>query len=214
VTILPGGPISSRSTGVEVGEIQLTSHQPGSLPPRVQLYRVHMKRKSNGTTAAGSDQAARIRSERREAYLKKFKDPRWQKMRLEVMSRDEFACQVCFDSDSTLNVHHRYYLPNNDPWEYPLEALVTLCETCHEEETETRPQEERALLRAVREHFFSAEVNTLARTFMFMKPTHIPSVVADAVEWALTTPKIQRELVDRYFTYLMEKRSAKTSSSS
>jgi 5-methylcytosine-specific restriction endonuclease McrA len=90
-----------------------------------------MKRQSNKTTAAGSDQADRIQSEPREEYLKKFKDRRWQKMRLEVLNRDKFTCQLCFDSASTPNVHHRYYLADTDPWEYPLESLVTLCETCH-----------------------------------------------------------------------------------
>jgi 5-methylcytosine-specific restriction endonuclease McrA len=166
-----------------------------------------MKRQTKNLTSTSVTDLQR--SERREAYLKKFKDPRWQKMRLEVLNRDEFTCQLCFDSESTLNVHHRYYLSDSDPWEYPLEALVTLCETCHESETESRPQEERALLRAVREHFFSAEVNTLARAFMFMKPTHLPEVVADAIEWALLDPVIQRELVDRHMAYIMEKQATK-----
>src|SRR5688572_4216327 len=97
------------------------------------------------------------RSERREEYIKKFKDPRWQKMRLEIFERDEFTCQMCFDHESTLNVHHRYYEAGKDPWDYPAEALVTLCETCHEAETECRPSDERALLLAFRHHFFSAE---------------------------------------------------------
>ena len=175
-----------------------------------------MKRQSNQKTA-GSDQADLERSERREAYLKKFKDPRWQKMRLEVMNRDEFACQLCYETEYTLNVHHRYYLADHDPWEYPLESLVTLCEECHESETETRPEEERALLRAMREHFYSGEVKTLARAFMVMKPTHMTGVVAQAIEWALTNPEIQRELVDRYFADLIAKleaeKSAKASSS-
>ena len=30
-----------------------------------------------------------------------------------------------------LNVHHRYYVKDKLPWEYPDEALVTLCEDCH-----------------------------------------------------------------------------------
>ena len=36
----------------------------------------------------------------------------------------------------TLNVHHRGYLPGRKPWEYHDQCLVTLCETCHAEETE------------------------------------------------------------------------------
>ena len=173
-----------------------------------------MKRQPNHPTSNQPSQAEQLRSESRELYLKKFKDPRWQKMRLEVLSRDEFTCQLCFDSESTLNVHHRYYEANKDPWEYPLESLVTLCETCHEEETENRPGEERALLRALREHFFAADINNLARGFRFMELTHIHEVVSSALEWALLTPEIQREIVDRNMDYIMAKQAAKTSGSS
>jgi len=83
-------------------------------------------------------------------YSQKLRNPRWQKMRLDVMNRDEFRCQICFDDKTPLNVHHNYYRPGNDPWDYPLAALVTLCETCHEEETETRRGEEQALLDVLR----------------------------------------------------------------
>ena len=30
-----------------------------------------------------------------------------------------------------LNVHHKYYMQGLKPWEYPDDALVTLCEDCH-----------------------------------------------------------------------------------
>lgn len=70
-------------------------------------------------------------------YAKKLMDPRWQKMRLEVFERDLFTCQMCGDEKSTLNVHHRYYVFPKDPWDYPLTALVTLCQPCHEVESET-----------------------------------------------------------------------------
>lgn len=52
------------------------------------------------------------------------------------MQRDEFICKSCFDSDSTLNVHHRYYEKNKEPWEYDDDVLVTLCESCHEKTTQ------------------------------------------------------------------------------
>ncbi|MBR6189243.1 MAG: hypothetical protein IKQ59_09890 [Prevotella sp.] len=31
----------------------------------------------------------------------------------------------------SLNVHHKYYIRGNDPWNYSNEALITLCEQCH-----------------------------------------------------------------------------------
>lgn len=67
------------------------------------------------------------------AYSQKLRDPRWQKMRLEIMGRDKFSCRLCGDDKSTLNVHHLYYERGADPWDYHEQSLVTLCEACHEE---------------------------------------------------------------------------------
>jgi hypothetical protein len=68
-------------------------------------------------------------------YAERLRDPRWQRKRLEVMQRDEFTCQECFSSEKTLNVHHGYYIKGNDPWDYPMSSIHTLCEECHEAET-------------------------------------------------------------------------------
>lgn len=65
------------------------------------------------------------------SYSEKLRDPKWQKMRLEVMQRDKFSCQVCNNTEKTLNVHHRFYRKGAAPWEYEPSALVTLCEDCH-----------------------------------------------------------------------------------
>jgi hypothetical protein len=67
-------------------------------------------------------------------YSEKLKDPRWQKMRLEILQRDNFTCRYCFDDKTTLHVHHKSYKYNNDPWDYPEENFITLCENCHEKE--------------------------------------------------------------------------------
>ena len=64
-------------------------------------------------------------------YTQKFKDPRWQKKRLEIMTRDEFTCTQCDNTDECLHVHHLYYVNGRNPWDYPMFAMVTLCETCH-----------------------------------------------------------------------------------
>lgn len=63
-------------------------------------------------------------------YSDKLKDPRWQKKRLEVMARDNFACKLCGDSESTLNVHHKKYTESNI-WDERLDNLITLCNHCH-----------------------------------------------------------------------------------
>ncbi len=62
-------------------------------------------------------------------YSEKLRDPRWQRLRLKVMERDNFSCIACSDRKSTLNVHHKKY--HGEPWDAPLSELETLCETCH-----------------------------------------------------------------------------------
>lgn len=69
------------------------------------------------------------------SYRDKLRDPRWQKMRLAVLSRDEFICTSCGTAESTLHVHHCYYDRGIEPWEYPMSSLITLCEYCHAEES-------------------------------------------------------------------------------
>lgn len=77
------------------------------------------------------------RMEKRMAtYWEQLKDPRWQRRRLEIMQRDEFVCRICYDAESTLNVHHKHYFKGRAPWEYEDHELVTLCEHCHEAQHE------------------------------------------------------------------------------
>lgn len=64
-------------------------------------------------------------------YSEKLKDPRWQKKRLEILSRDSFMCFLCSDETTTLHIHHEEYFSKTDPWDYPSEKLTTLCEHCH-----------------------------------------------------------------------------------
>lgn len=71
-------------------------------------------------------------------YDNLLKDPRWQRRRLEIMQRDDFTCNHCGSTKNTLNVHHLYYVKNKMPWEYPDDALITLCEECHEQTHDTR----------------------------------------------------------------------------
>ena len=67
------------------------------------------------------------------SYSELLRDPRWQKKRLEIMERDDFMCVHCCDDKSTLNVHHCFYKYGRNPWDYPNNALITVCEECHKE---------------------------------------------------------------------------------
>ena len=65
------------------------------------------------------------------SFLAKYRDPRWQRLRLEVMQEAGFQCQECCSETETLNVHHRLYRKEANPWEYDLDELVCLCQDCH-----------------------------------------------------------------------------------
>lgn len=86
-------------------------------------------------------------------YADKLKDPRWQKKRLEIMLRDNFTCQVCKATDKSLHVHHKYYEPNKDPWDYSNDVLVTLCFECHELEEYDKVQVQEDLRYLLRQGF-------------------------------------------------------------
>lgn len=70
----------------------------------------------------------------KEEYIDSFKNPKWQKKRLHILSRDNFTCQFCGEKENPLHVHHFYYKKDFKPWEYPDDAMVTLCERCHNRE--------------------------------------------------------------------------------
>lgn len=90
-------------------------------------------------------------------YLEKLRDPRWQRKRLEVMQRARFACERCDAADSTLNVHHKLYRKNANPWDYADEELECLCEQCHEERHHQRQRLDEAIVR-LSEVGFDAEL--------------------------------------------------------
>ena len=65
------------------------------------------------------------------SYAEKLKDPRWQRKRLEILQRENFTCENCGDTESTLHVHNGYYEKGLEPWEYFHRTLHCLCEECH-----------------------------------------------------------------------------------
>jgi hypothetical protein len=71
-------------------------------------------------------------------YAEKLKDPRWQRLRLQIFERDKWTCRKCRNTRRSLAVHHTYYAEGLDPWDYPPKSLKTLCEDCHRIEPSTR----------------------------------------------------------------------------
>ena len=74
----------------------------------------------------------------KQVFLDKYKDPRWQKRRLEILEMDNFTCQMCESTEKTLHVHHQYYEYGKDPWDYPHKSLWTFCEDCHKKAESSR----------------------------------------------------------------------------
>jgi len=64
-------------------------------------------------------------------YKEKLKDGKWQMKRLEIMKRDECKCRIC-GSTTMLNIHHIVYDNKySNPWDYPDNMLICVCEKCH-----------------------------------------------------------------------------------
>lgn len=140
----------------------------------------------------------------RSEYAQKLRDPRWQKMRLKVMERDEFTCQHCFDTESTLNVHHKDYERGKDPWDYPEDWLETLCENCHQEETEFRAGEEKSLLNILRVKGYSfSELNEILTAFHDGPKLYGP--LLSAICWAITDERQISNIYDHCREHFREK---------
>ncbi len=133
-------------------------------------------------------------------YQELLRDPRWQKKRLEILQRDEWACQSCGDTESTLVVHYLRYIPKTDPWDYPDDLLLTLCEGCHEQERKERTRVEQLLIDAFRKQFMWGDVERIAKGVEQMKLRHASEVVATAYEDAFALPELQDVLLDAMWT--------------
>lgn len=132
-------------------------------------------------------------------YSEKLKDPRWQKKRLQILERDNWTCTACGDMRSTLAVHHFYYERGKDPWDYPDDALATLCEDCHEREGFERPQAEATLLSTLRRReFTSNHIIDLAYGFSVMHFTHWPWTIILVIRQFLIDPIFQEQVIELF----------------
>ena len=85
-------------------------------------------------------------------YYDLLKRPEWQAKRLSAILAAGNHCQDCGKGLTTcgcdnclatgetvthFEVHHRYYARGRKPWEYPDEAFLCLCRSCHGHYTAT-----------------------------------------------------------------------------
>jgi len=167
-------------------------------------------------------------------YAAKYRNPKWAERRNQILQRDDFTCRNCDDKDgpipdaeedqykAALEVHHKYYEWGKDPWDYPDNALITLCETCHDKETAYRKEAEKELLRAIQIRFLSKEMFALASAFRAMRTPFAKHEKAGRIlAWAMTnqramdlltalfqednkTMKTMGEFLDGYFEKWMD----------
>lgn len=78
-----------------------------------------------------TDHANKMAHKVKKTYGEKLLDPKWQQRRLEVFESDKWTCQFCGDKESTLHVHHFYYIKGGNPWDVDDTGLATVCENCH-----------------------------------------------------------------------------------
>lgn len=63
-------------------------------------------------------------------YKQQLLTSEWAAKRTEILERDNYSCLEC-SSTKYLQIHHDYYVNNRMAWEYPNDALRTLCRKCH-----------------------------------------------------------------------------------
>jgi hypothetical protein len=69
-------------------------------------------------------------------YRYRLKDERWSSLSECLKEVEEFICANCgnlFPYGKYLTVHHKYYIEDMEPWNYPFDAYQVLCLRCHDE---------------------------------------------------------------------------------
>jgi hypothetical protein len=141
-------------------------------------------------------------------YADKLKDPRWQKKRLEILERDKWTCQSCFDNENTLMVHHYYYEKGLEPWEYDDNALVAWCVDCHELEHENLKAIEKSMILQLKEFTYTSyDLQKLLEIGInIFRYGSLPlEVDLDIINWAMYNIEYREKIKEDYFEYLKEK---------
>lgn len=135
-------------------------------------------------------------------YSQKLRDPRWLRKRTAILIRDDFTCQHCRETTKPLHCHHKYYHFNTDPWEYPDEALIILCETCHLEEEELLNELKLVLFKSLRMVFNAEQLGLIIDAVQGdnykNRFVENPSKLAEALAYVLKNPRAQQGFIKFY----------------
>jgi hypothetical protein len=140
------------------------------------------------------------RTDAKQLYKDKFLDPQWQQFRLKVFERDEFKCVRCDDKNNTLHAHHTYYEAfGNDPWEYELDTVITLCDSCHTEEHAYLKEANRQLLNSLSSTGISWEDKASVATAFDVLPKKLPVDFWDVIMVLLVDESFYKLAQQKYY---------------
>ena len=132
-------------------------------------------------------------------YQEQLKSPKWQKKRLFILERDNWACQICGDTENMLSVHHMDYIKGYKPWDYENEYLITLCSSCHSSETECNKEALERLRKAIKKQFFSFGIELLAEGFEKIIWCGKNPTTADIINYVLQNEECMKFAEKKYF---------------
>jgi hypothetical protein len=105
-------------------------------------------------------------SQRSELQMKSWSElcqsEEWYQRKKEIWQLYNNQCAKCQSKDF-LEVHHKYYMKDANgrllPWEYPDEALVTLCRSCHQMESNIKKFERHKTLQGLEQVFWYTQLS-------------------------------------------------------
>lgn len=96
-------------------------------------------------------------------YAEKLRDVRWKRKRDDLLRRANYTCRECGKpltaGTMDLQVHHVVYISCLDPWDYPDELLLVVCDWHHQE----RQAIEQAIFAEVGRHLAGLDIHQMRR---------------------------------------------------
>lgn len=106
---------------------------------------------------------ARLPEQPRLTYAEKLRDVRWKRRRDDLLRQSNWTCCECgtplTEGEMDLQVHHVVYITALDPWNYPDELLVVVCDFHHRE----RQAVEQAIYAEVGKHLATLNIHEMRR---------------------------------------------------
>lgn len=114
-------------------------------------------------------------------YENKISRPEWKAFASQVRNARGRACESCKRGNVSLQVHHVFYDPAIEPWEYAMGDVVVLCSACHGEIHEQLKSFRRAVFRNLNGPAFKILNGALAVAFEQYQPLVFAHALAEFV---------------------------------